>query len=988
MKKFYMIALLATLLLGLSAQAQITDTPVQRPKTKAGAPENGKTYVMVSAYSPLRHYSNLTSWDNAVYLTQDIEFEFTAIQNEDKTWSFTRQDGDKTLYMITREGDGNLRWNSEEQTKWLVEPGDFEGFVRLKAGEGNGESQQKYYVHLNAGAEYIIVSCPGFPFYPDFAGGMVENPDIDGEEEYLSDETGRFLMADHTSENWAFIAKEDWTDFTQRYEIYYGIQKLEGDQYDIDEYITGFKATYNAVVAIYNGDWEPETDGQTMLDMINNKIALFERIEYAYSLDVDLMLQNAINEAQNAFDTKTSAADVEAALSALNDAIFQFESGAGDYTGLIKNPSFEDLSSQGGNQTSGVAGAPAGWNVFINNVQVTTADEVRNAGIYNWHGINDDCDGEGKDGNYGFGIWTAGVPDYEISQTIEGLECGTYTVTAGVMVGANGNGSRRTTQRLFGNLNTTYFGSSSEYDADLLELGEVRDFAGLPELTTDRTLQLMSVRAYVYDGTLTFGLRTDGNIKAALRETNNPNSGDGWFKLDNFHIQKEGYFGSEAANVANTFLNMFKAYQDRYMQKELTEKIQGLVKTYSEKTAESPKEEINAMISSLYGQLGLLDEVKACIEQYDRLSKAIEDGYVSLEEYLYNKGADEYAALLEAADQGYQQGSYAAEEIDGVIQRLNEKLEEVIKAGVAVGEYINVIKNPSFEDLSAQGNRNSDGIVNPPAGWTLKFNDVLVTDASQYSGAGANVGWCAINGGDPINADDENGNNWTHQYTDGSHLWGIWGGNMPEVELSQTIEGLPAGTYILECDMIVEHNWGGYNVTTQRIFGNDYVQMYADEATYAEGLNDTPDMAQAKKVDAKYPEAGIKHLQFAGWQSVQYEAGNNFTSCPYPMALTFGVYHTGTAHIGFRTNNVNPQGVAHHHDSAGWFKLDNFRLYYESTDIPVGISTMEMSGAATQVVGRQFFTADGRQVAQPGRGITIVRNLMSDGSVKAVKVIK
>ena len=80
MKKFYMIALLATLLLGLSAQAQITDSPVQRPKTKAGAPENGKTYVMVSAYSPLRHYSNLTSWDNAVYLTKDIEFEFTAIQ--------------------------------------------------------------------------------------------------------------------------------------------------------------------------------------------------------------------------------------------------------------------------------------------------------------------------------------------------------------------------------------------------------------------------------------------------------------------------------------------------------------------------------------------------------------------------------------------------------------------------------------------------------------------------------------------------------------------------------------------------------------------------------------------------------------------------------------------------------------------------------------------------------------------------------------------
>lgn len=50
------------------------------------------------------------------------------------------------------------------------------------------------------------------------------------------------------------------------------------------------------------------------------------------------------------------------------------------------------------------------------------------------------------------------MPDYEISQTISGLENGTYQITAGVMVGANGNGSRRTSQRIFGNLNSTLFG--------------------------------------------------------------------------------------------------------------------------------------------------------------------------------------------------------------------------------------------------------------------------------------------------------------------------------------------------------------------------------------------------------------------------------------------------------------------------------------------------------------------------------------------------
>ena len=134
------------------------------------------------------------------------------------------------------------------------------------------------------------------------------------------------------------------------------------------------------------------------------------------------------------------------------------------------------------------------------------------------------------------GIWNSGIPTVEISQTIEGLENGTYTVSAGLMVGANGNGSRRTTQRIFGNLNSAYFGNDFEYDHSLLDASEVYSFAGLTEPVTDQELQPISVRAYVYDGTLTFGFRTDGNIAAALRDASNSAGGDGWFKIDNFRL--------------------------------------------------------------------------------------------------------------------------------------------------------------------------------------------------------------------------------------------------------------------------------------------------------------------------------------------------------------------------------------------------------------------------------------------------------------------
>jgi hypothetical protein len=108
-----------------------------------------------------------------------------------------------------------------------------------------------------------------------------------------------------------------------------------------------------------------------------------------------------------------------------------------------------------------------------------------------------------------------------------------------MMVGANGGGSRRTTQRIFGNLNSTYFGGTDDYDHSLLDKSEVYDFAYLVEPVTDTELQPIAVRAYVYDGTLTFGFRTDGNIAAANRTTSNGAGGDGWFKIDNFRLYKK-----------------------------------------------------------------------------------------------------------------------------------------------------------------------------------------------------------------------------------------------------------------------------------------------------------------------------------------------------------------------------------------------------------------------------------------------------------------
>ena len=55
-----------------------------------------------------------------------------------------------------------------------------------------------------------------------------------------------------------------------------------------------------------------------------------------------------------------------------------------------------------------------------------------------------------------------------------------------------------------------------------------------------------------------------------------------------------------------------------------------------------------------------------------------------------------------------------------------------------------------------------------------------------------------------------------------------------------------------------------------------------------------------------------------------------------------------------------------------------------SSDHPTDISIAKSS---VQVVSRQYFTADGRQVNRLQHGVTIVRETLSDGTTRTTKVV-
>ena len=119
-------------------------------------------------------------------------------------------------------------------------------------------------------------------------------------------------------------------------------------------------------------------------------------------------------------------------------------------------------------------------------------------------------------------------------------------------------------------------------------------------------------------------------------------------------------------------------------------------------------------------------------------------------------------------------------------------------------------------------------------------------------------------------------------------------------ELSQTIEGLPAGEYVLRCQLGVANNM----LTTQRLFANNYVQYYGKESEYAN--NKTQGETNT----------------FAGHNTDSGEGSGIFLN---EMAVRFIVMEGESVKIGIRSGNKKGNGTAANNRS-GWFKVDNFRL--------------------------------------------------------------
>lgn len=141
-----------------------------------------------------------------------------------------------------------------------------------------------------------------------------------------------------------------------------------------------------------------------------------------------------------------------------------------------------------------------------------------------------------------------------------------------------------------------------------------------------------------------------------------------------------------------------------------------------------------------------------------------------------------------------------------------------------------------------------------------------------------------------------------------------WYNSFPMPEsfcLSQKLTNLPPGHYTVSCKLAC--NKGA--ITNQRLFANNYVQYFGNEADYSLNLSDN-----------ELPS-------WAGWTPA-----DNLLK---PMSLDLYLFPGEDLILGIRSGNQYGDGTRELKNNAGWFKVDHFELYYHGNEISDFVSHVE-----------------------------------------------
>ncbi len=608
-----------------------------------------------------------------------------------------------------------------------------------------------------------------------------------------------------------------------------------------------------------------------------------------------------------------------------------------DYTSKLVNNSFEDLSAQGGGVVKGCANPPKGWHIFKDGVECASASDIGVSECHVQAGIN-----ENHDGDYIFTLWNPTIPQFEISQKLVGMPKGTYKVTAKMIfahswfVDATNYTTKLTSQRIFANQNSQYFGLQDDYNENTLATDEVSTFAGHAEADGDNdAFQDLEVTTTVTDGVLALGARTNGICKDG---TTGDGSGIGWMKLDDFRLYL----------VVNTIQDAVTALQSEIASAQAMEGLMtgGTRELLNQEIAKSQDMLASSSIDDVLNQLTSLTAVEntarasvLLCEQLAAAGNGVYDWLAENDKYAETTAGLEILDLADeiSASQEENFAEYTDESAKAAIQKIADlKVAAMIQADCVNGaEITHFGQNMSFEDLSSQNGVGSTRCANPPIGWNIYKDGVQCATGSDIA-----VGQCAVS----ANAQDG---------VDGDFAFCLWNPTIPQFEISQKINNLPNGTYKVTAKMMYSHSWfvnaDQYTTktTSQRIFANNDVQYFASASAYNENT-----LVQGEKAS------------FAN----NTEAGDDLDAFQEMEVTTSVTDHTLV--FGARTNGVCSDGTTGDGSGMGWMKLDDFRIYAVNVDEATGITDVKSEAKDATI---RYYDLNGVEHQQLQPGVNIVK---------------
>ena len=355
-----------------------------------------------------------------------------------------------------------------------------------------------------------------------------------------------------------------------------------------------------------------------------------------------------------------------------------------------------------------------------------------------------------------------------------------------------------------------------------------------------------------------------------------------------------------------------------------------------------------AMFNALADLYELSGEIIASTAKFTALQASV----VELDDAAFasdSPAKNEAQALVSEINGGIASHSYEDAEVEGLqnqiaamFTKLNMPNDMASASDENPIECTTVMKSPSFED---------ENMMNSSTGWTNPGN--LGNDDTQKAALAMEF--------------------WQSAF-----------------DMYQTIYGLPKGTYRLTVDAWCR-NGGNADNYKEWVADNKATMAYVyavdgDSTVYAAPVanvmagaisDEDPGIDGVASETIEGTTYYLPNSLIGGWSYIQYQSEPVYTNEVICKVGDDGKLTVGMKKAEYRGNS--------------WVVLDNFRLFYlganssaTPSDDGTAINTLENGVAAVKV---EFFNLNGARINKPGKGVALMKQTLSDGSVKLQKVI-